>query len=549
MYSCYYNPSPFWLKRVSLFLRFPLHFALLRHLAHPPLAFPSFATMEPTNQEIAAFNTIDSVADWVGLPHRPSDGGAPASPRGSWLKHIGAASSLPFGILAGIPPAEYSAMMSSWQVDGESSNAVQRSMVGLLGTACRIAAGVEQSRAQKAAELIASREHELKVVAAKNSGGASSVAAPTQAAPMAGRSIRMATVVDQALDDEIKGMIDTDVEAAYERYRLKMGDVPRPEEDVTREQLAGLQALFKGSSPPYVDFAIFGPFGRRIQKKLKMSGMVIGASGALQQQALLGPPTVDDWKASFMVFRTGAIMLGQISPAACDAYMLHIISYAARYGSEVWPLVYQADVRARLEQLGRVARQGHSLHHRAVQNGGTSDFDPGLPREWSFRALVDDVKFWRRELEEPALLIKTSAQRLGDSLSDDAITSRGTSGAKTKAGDGHANDGGGLAKKQKKTRERRDPTSRVHNVDSNGMHLTNRNNKPLCPEYQDGKCEGSGLQCPKNPNQVHQCAKCLMQGHGTSSCRNQSARDISSGGKGGKGGKGGGKRRPMPYHG
>ena len=77
----------------------------------------------------------------------------------------------------------------------------------------------------------------------------------------------MSTIVDQASDLEAQLMQQTDVDRAYRVYRDRLGDYPRPEEDITPEQLAGLKALFATGAPPYVDFAVWGPFGRRIQKK------------------------------------------------------------------------------------------------------------------------------------------------------------------------------------------------------------------------------------------------------------------------------------------
>ena len=500
--------------------------------------------MEPTPQEIASFTTIDSVADWANLAHRLPDVPQPSSPRGSWLAHVGASPNLPFGILGGIHKGEYEALMESWRIDGGNPSAVQKAMAGVLGTACRIAVGVEKSRAQITEESRQTRDHALALAtlqaqAAQTGGGqaASGPHVPPISASGA-NTVKMATVVDQAHGGETAPMSESDVADAYERYRLKQGDVPSAEEDVTREQLTGLKTLFADGAPPYADFAIFGPFGRRIQKRLKTSGLVIGASGALQMQAILGPPTIDDWKASWIVFRTGSIMLDQITPATCDYYMKHIAEYAARYGPEVWPLVYQSDVRARLEHLARIVRACHAEHKKAISLNAPSEFDPKRPWEQAFRRLVDDVKFWRRELEEPALLIKTSAGRLHDSLSDDAEISRGRQqqqASKKRNLDDNQSDKSRAPWQKEKKRNKREASDRAHKVGASGMFTHNRNDKPLCEDYQGGQCSGKELQCPKDPNKMHQCAKCLLQGHGASSCRGQMAREPSKGkGKSGK---------------
>ena len=59
-----------------------------------------------------------------------------------------------------------------------------------------------------------------------------------------------------------------------------------------------------------------------------------------------------------MVFRTGAIMFDQITPAKLDSYEKLSRRYSERYGRECCPLIYQADVRSRPEQMERIRRRG-----------------------------------------------------------------------------------------------------------------------------------------------------------------------------------------------
>ena len=245
----------------------------------------------------------------------------------------------------------------------------------------------------------------------------------------------------------------------------------------------------------------------------------MGANGALQQTQLFGPPNVEEWMAAFAVFRTGAIMLGQISPATLDLWINVVTGYAARYGPQAWALVYQTEVRARLEHMERVRRNGAAARRAALAAGGTHPFNPDLPWEWVFRQTAEDNKFWHRELEEPALLVKTRADKIDECVEDYAPLSRAT---------GRRSSPGPPASDPPPPRKKpRSSADRVHRVDSDGYFTHNRRGAPLCQAYQKGACENNGFggNCPKNPGHVHQCSKCLHLGHGLHQCMNETAKD------------------------
>ena len=62
----------------------------------------------------------------------------------------------------------------------------------------------------------------------------------------------------------------------------------------------------------------------------------------------------------------------------------------------------------------------------------------------------------------------------------------------------------------------------------------NRYGKGFCHAFQRGECPGR--QCAVNPKYVHQCARCLNNGHGAhhpTECTAPLAKDKRRGGKGG----------------
>ena len=479
--------------------------------------------MEPTRAEMSTMTTVDAIADWADLPHRVEDAEEATSPRGTFYAALGATATTPPRVIAAIPDDVYKSTVDEWRISGARPSPVLRASAGLVGSVARLVCGAVPTAEAKAAERAKAEELEkLKAQAA--------IAVTT--APK-GRCIKLSTIVDQANDLEIEPLAVADVEAAYAAYRAKMGDTPRPEEDLTPEQLGGLKALFASGAPPYVDLAVWGPFGRRIQKKLKLTGLVMTSGGTLQQAQLFGPPSVEEWQAGFAIFRTGAIMLEEISPATLGLWVKVITGYAARYGPEVWALVYQTDVRARLEHMERVRRIGASARAQAVDAGGTHAFNPNHPWEWVFRQTAEDSQFWRRELEEPALLIKTRVDKLSSSIDDDAPLGRSHRPMSSRP----AAVADVPPRKKQKSGPVKERLDRVHITDADGYFTHNRRGIPLCSAFQKGECASSsaGGGCPKDSGRAHQCSKCLFLGHGKHQCSATEVRRDNTGKGKGKG--------------
>ena len=106
-----------------------------------------------------------------------------------------------------------------------------------------------------------------------------------------------------------------------------------------------------------VDFAVFGPHGLRLLRKLTISSFAMNASGEWQRRELPGPPSYEGWFEIFRVFRTTFLLLGAASAERLDSYCEHIRSLHSRFGSECWGLIYMADVHMRSEQFERIRRR------------------------------------------------------------------------------------------------------------------------------------------------------------------------------------------------
>ena len=92
----------------------------------------------------------------------------------------------------------------------------------------------------------------------------SASAATRQDATPAIQMINLSSVVEQADDRKVRPLEQAQVDSAYAVYKGRIGDYPRPEEDVTPEQVATLRAPFSSGSLPHVELSMWGPYGRRL---------------------------------------------------------------------------------------------------------------------------------------------------------------------------------------------------------------------------------------------------------------------------------------------
>ena len=125
---------------------------------------------------------------------------------------------------------------------------------------------------------------------------------------------------------------------------------------------------------------------------------------------------------------------------------------------------------------------------------------------------MDDVAWWRENLEEPCLLVLARATQLNAMVDGDApveLSSQPTSLSENPA----------KRQKQDQTPPQRSHNRGLkhHNVTADGSeYTTNRQNLKLCEAFQNGTCsQTQAYWCPHKEYAVHQCSKCLSTEHGS----------------------------------
>ena len=71
---------------------------------------------------------------------------------------------------------------------------------------------------------------------------------------------------------------------------------------------------------PYADFAILGPYGRRMVGKLSYCAYTYQPDGTRHRRELPGPPSWEHWWSSYRVLRTIYLLLDVADPEILDNY-------------------------------------------------------------------------------------------------------------------------------------------------------------------------------------------------------------------------------------
>ena len=501
---------------------------------------------DPTDDERTNMRDLKAVLQWAGMDVTHVDDEAQVT--GSFLKHLGLKPTAAPRQVGIFEEKDLLAMLEKWKVvDGGTARVPNLGELGsakLFFRACQLIAGTGKTL------------EELKNSAASSSHQAPP---PQQSQPAAtgspSRKIKLNTVISQVDDSEVLLADEKQILKGFLNYENVFGAGERPPKDCepTAEQYTAMQHLLQLGSVPYTDFSIFGPFGHRMMKRIKLSGQTLDRDGSLKPIELYGPNNLGLWLQSYNVLLTLLVMLDAVDLGHLQKYRSHVERLAERYGSRVWSVIYQADVRCRLEHMERLKRRLQSEHDKAKASGGSTDFDEKRPWNLVWARAASDETFWREEVNEPCMLILARISNPGEMIEGDArvkAPAPGASQRETTPGPSRMATEVTAPKIRPRNTNR---TGRIHNTE-NGRYTHNRTGFAICSGYNSGTCSETSLGqwCRHNWDTVHQCDRCLGN-HQSNKCPHSElqtpafVRNNAKGksrGKGSKGGKGGGKRAP-----
>ena len=449
--------------------------------------------MDPKPTELSAWQALGDVIEWTKMPGQADQ---ETSDIGSFLKLFGAAMEDPINLMGSITVTDFDDLLKSWTPNGTAPSPTQKSRAALVGRGVRIYCGTQLTLEAQKAEDEKTRELEMLKLNAQIASASPTPAVQPQApvqttlAVQVQKKVKMNLVADQVIEQEVDIMSEAQVATCYQNYAKIFGGLPPPDEEITVEQMTALHVLLQSGCPPYVDFAVFGPHGHRLLRKLRCTGLQLMPGGDLRNIELAGPPTFGMWERCNNCLKTGLIQLQAVGIAKLLRYHELHKRYSERYGPSVWHIQYQCDVRMRQERMIYWKRVGQEDHRKCQLAGTVSEYDPLQPWDFVWGKACEDFSWWHSEFEEPVLLILTKTQSLSAMIDGDvdlatephAKRQKPTSGARQVQQSGWES---GFGNNELPTKHNK--MERLHNVNGNKF-TTNRRGSQLCEGYNAGTC-------------------------------------------------------------
>eukprot|EP00435_Cladocopium_sp_Y103_P049881 s46_g15.t1 len=298
-------------------------------------------------------------------------------------------------------------------------------------------------------------------------------------------------------------------------------------------QLAALsKRIFRDDAPRYVDFAVFGPYERKLTKAQKCRIFTPLGDGTYLQRDLL---------------KTALIMLDAASLAALETYGKHVERLVTQWPS-AWGLIYSAEDSARAERMAKLRR--HYAVESSLGRQVPRDWNPRSPWSCIFIQLTKDDAYWAEKVHVPASAWVAAGSRGQPVVATEAAVKAHVPGLQDTVPAGHEADEDRRRqsrkdKKQARKRKIQQDLEEFRNIrqnqnrgsggnrDASGGKAAGGKGKskskdqsgaPLCFAWAagTGACGNlpPGAECAAAVKRIHKCRKCLSPSHRDADCPN-----------------------------
>ena len=223
------------------------------------------------------------------------------------------------------------------------------------------------------------------------------VVLPVAAGP--GRTVKLASVLDQGDHTEVALASQSDMDMWHAAHITAMGAAPAEAAEPTLEQASALDNRIKAGLSPYADFAVFVPYGRRGLRAMRFRTWTPVGDGTYTSKEVPGPENWMQWEAAWDLFTATMLMLSAAGLSALTAYK-NCVKQLAILWPDCWHLVAMADDKMRAEQWSRIKR----CIANEVTGGAPPPAGYTAAHPWSavIRRSCEDSKFWNEQVRYPA---------------------------------------------------------------------------------------------------------------------------------------------------
>ena len=283
--------------------------------------------------------------------------------------------------------------MKDLQINDKPLTLMQKGLIRTVHRVCCLMAGTA-ALAEETKTLKDQLDEVVKTVGTLTQAGPPDV--PSSKPPLSSPQVHLKQVISQASEEAVPLISQSDLLKHWDCFKKIYGRDPKPDEECTGDQLTGVNALLQRDMVPYVDFGIWGPNHHRLLKKLRNTGLQLHAGGVLRTMELAGPPDLHAWMECYRLLTTALVGFEAVGLGPMLDYGRLISTYSERYGSLTWPLLYQCDVRCRLEHMERLRRVLERKFVDATARGQAPSvqFDPKHPWDSVWTAACEDFGFW-----------------------------------------------------------------------------------------------------------------------------------------------------------
>ena len=135
------------------------------------------------------------------------------------------------------------------------------------------------------------------------------------------KRVKLSSLLDFTAEAELVTLEGSEIRRMFSEYKRASGDYPHKDMEPSEEQLSAVAQLLKTGQAPYVDFALFGPYGKRAPKKLTLVLFSYQVeTGIWKRVELPGPPDFNAWWKAWLVLKTTLLLLQCVDSERLEHY-------------------------------------------------------------------------------------------------------------------------------------------------------------------------------------------------------------------------------------